>query len=527
MRRPRFGLLAARVCSLRGSESRDRRGPLRSRRDVDVSPEVTEIGRRRRRRRRADRERCAMQTSDGVAVIGETLWIRGRAFGRQPAVTGRRASRGRAGADARRRHRRARAARDAVRVAAGGREQRGRPRRAADRGPALRGGAGAGRRSRSAGPSSGRTGRSPRAPRRCAGRAGWRCRPTGAPPTSPRRRASIVDVVEIPAPGGPKVVYRLDLGDGPIVALAAAARAPVLAVVREDDVLLLDTSSPLRPARSAPRALPPGDSTRARRRRRPVARRQAAGGRHRRRQPRRAAGSGAARPRGAGGRAVDPARRPRRACWSTSRFRPPATRCGCCRATRRAAAPAGPQPTELRALRLGASPESLSKLEVARVVDVGAARDPARIGGRPRAAAGQRRRDPPAARARDACSSRPLEADYRDGTLEGPAPRDGPDGHSPHARRDVPTRRRCSGSGSRTRPPSRSRRSGGWACPICRSTAAGCWRRSPRPTVRCACCRRRWTGVPRPRRPRCDVVRAGPGETAPADRPVPQLRIQP
>src|SRR4029079_11546164 len=28
-----------------------------------------------------------MQKPDGVAVIGETLWIRGRSFGRQPAVT--------------------------------------------------------------------------------------------------------------------------------------------------------------------------------------------------------------------------------------------------------------------------------------------------------------------------------------------------------------------------------------------------------------------------------------------------------
>src|SRR5262245_61141788 len=28
----------------------------------------------------------AMQGADGVAVIGETLWIRGRSFGRQPAV---------------------------------------------------------------------------------------------------------------------------------------------------------------------------------------------------------------------------------------------------------------------------------------------------------------------------------------------------------------------------------------------------------------------------------------------------------
>src|SRR4029079_9809386 len=40
----------------------------------------------------------------------------------------------------------------------------------------------------------------------------------------------------------------------------------------------------------------------------------------------------------------------------------------------------GPQPAELRALRLGGSPESLANLEIARVVPVGAARDPARIG---------------------------------------------------------------------------------------------------------------------------------------------------
>ena len=135
---------------------------------------------------------------------------------------GRRAARGRARADARRRHRRARAAGDAVGFAAGRGEQRGGPRRAADRGPALRGGAGAGRRARSAGRSSAPTGRSPRARRRCAARAGWRCRRTAAPPTSPKRRDRSCSVVEMPAPGGPKVVYRLDLGNDPVVALAAA-----------------------------------------------------------------------------------------------------------------------------------------------------------------------------------------------------------------------------------------------------------------------------------------------------------------
>src|SRR6185437_7525688 len=38
--------------------------------------------------------------------------------------------------------------------------------------------------------------------------------------------------------------------------LAAAAHAPVLAVVRSNDVVLVDTSSPLHPARSEPRVFP-------------------------------------------------------------------------------------------------------------------------------------------------------------------------------------------------------------------------------------------------------------------------------
>ena len=60
----------------------------------------------------------------------------------------------------------------------------------------------------------------------------------------------------MPAPGAPKIVYQLDLGPARSVALAAAARAPVLAVVRADDVVIVDITSPLRPARSTPRALP-------------------------------------------------------------------------------------------------------------------------------------------------------------------------------------------------------------------------------------------------------------------------------
>ena len=40
---------------------------------------------------------------------------------------------------------------------------------------------------------------------------------------------------------------------------------------------------------------------------------------------------------------------------------------------------AGPQPTELRAIRLGASPESLANLDIARVVRIEAAMDPSRM----------------------------------------------------------------------------------------------------------------------------------------------------
>src|SRR5439155_155761 len=71
-------------------------------------------------------------------------------------------------------------------------------------------------------------------------------------------QTAAIDVVDLPAPGTPKTIYRLDLGrGGAIRGLAAAARATVLAVVRERDLMLVDTSSPLHPARSAPRPLPP------------------------------------------------------------------------------------------------------------------------------------------------------------------------------------------------------------------------------------------------------------------------------
>jgi hypothetical protein len=70
---------------------------------------------------------------------------------------------------------------------------------------------------------------------------------------------SLVQVIEVPAAGGPKRIdsFRLDLGPEPVTALVAATRAGMLAVVRKADIVLVDISSPLRPARSAPRALAP------------------------------------------------------------------------------------------------------------------------------------------------------------------------------------------------------------------------------------------------------------------------------
>ena len=61
-----------------------------------------------------------------------------------------------------------------------------------------------------------------------AGRAAcWRCRPTGAPPTSPRRAARAIDVIDVAAQRRAQDRLRsLELGKEPVVALAAAARAP-------------------------------------------------------------------------------------------------------------------------------------------------------------------------------------------------------------------------------------------------------------------------------------------------------------
>jgi hypothetical protein len=68
-------------------------------------------------------------------------------------------------------------------------------------------------------------------------------------------------VFELPAQGGPRQVFTLDLdakrGGDPVIAFAAAGQAPALMVLRQLEVWLLDATAPLRPARSQPRPLPP------------------------------------------------------------------------------------------------------------------------------------------------------------------------------------------------------------------------------------------------------------------------------
>ncbi len=198
----------------------------------------------------------AMESSDGVAVIGETLWLRGRSFGRQPTVLvgGRPAA-------------------VLGRTRDGGIVVRVPPTTPSGSVPVIV--------SNEVG-----KGERPMAVRRYAavlvpgsGRIGWveigndgpiaagRASIAGAQMlalSSDGRAAyllqgdpGLLDVINLPSPGNPKAVYRLDLGAERPLALAAAARAPVLAVVRGGDLIVVDTSSPLRPARSAPRQLPP------------------------------------------------------------------------------------------------------------------------------------------------------------------------------------------------------------------------------------------------------------------------------
>ncbi len=68
---------------------------------------------------------------------------------------------------------------------------------------------------------------------------------------------AVLTIFELPAPTQPLMVGRQDLGAPLVLGLVAATTAHVLAVVRQDDVIVFDISSPLRPIRRPSRDLPP------------------------------------------------------------------------------------------------------------------------------------------------------------------------------------------------------------------------------------------------------------------------------
>jgi hypothetical protein len=196
--------------------------------------------------------------SDGVAVVGEVLWIRGRSFGRQPTVqvAGRPAAVLSRTADG------GILVRVPVAAPAGSQpvtviQEHGR----AQANVTIRRYAGL------LAPGSGRVvwlqlgADAPRAAGETAvpdarflavsadGRAAYVAGARGP-----------LAIVELPAPGRPAVVGHLEVGadpGNPIVALATAASVSLLAVVRAADVLLVNTASSLRPIRDGARPLPP------------------------------------------------------------------------------------------------------------------------------------------------------------------------------------------------------------------------------------------------------------------------------
>jgi hypothetical protein len=194
--------------------------------------------------------------SDGIAVIGETLWIHGRSFGRQPSVVvgGRPAA-------------------VLARTQDGGILARVPPLTPAGPQPlVVANDVGRGEKTitirRYAAALSGDAGRvawaelTPEGPvaasvMPAAGRRLLAMSPDGRAAYLAAADRSLIDVVDVAANGAPKVVYTMDLDKQPTIVLAAAARAWTVALVRAKDVILLDVTSPLRPARSAARPLPP------------------------------------------------------------------------------------------------------------------------------------------------------------------------------------------------------------------------------------------------------------------------------
>lgn len=198
----------------------------------------------------------ASAASDGVAVVGETLWIHGRSFGRQPSVIigGRPAA-------------------VLARTRDGGILARVPPLTPSGPQPlVVANDVGRGEKTitvrRYAAALSGDAGKlawaelTPDGPvaasvMPAAGRRLLAMSPDGRAAYLAAADRSLVDVVDVAANGAPKVVYTLDIDKQPVLVLAAAARAWTVALVRAKDVMLLDVTSALRPARSTLRPLPP------------------------------------------------------------------------------------------------------------------------------------------------------------------------------------------------------------------------------------------------------------------------------
>jgi hypothetical protein len=471
-----------------------------------------------------------MEASDGIAVIGETLWIRGNAFGRQPSVT----VGGRPAAVLGRTRDGGIAVRVPIATPTGSqpvvvRNEVGH----GERPIAIR------RYAAVLSPGSGQLGWAElagdgpiAAGTTAVERARWLAMSADgrAAYVAPAGR-SILDVIEIPAAGTPKPIYRLDLGSAPVLALAAATRAPVLAVVREADLVVVDTSSPLRPARSAPRALP---------------------------KELRSAGLAAAdvSPDGkllalaletsnqvllfdltARGNAPVVATIPilpavRAGVLVDCAFSPAGDTLWVLSGDTPRSRPTGPQPTELRAVRLNTGSDGITHFDIARVVKVGNASAPGRIavGRALPLASGAAIRLPPeratlffTALGRETGTPAPDGLVTMDGAPAGGGPPPGA-GPAPAAPAEIPTTFRVGAEDEATVALTAPARLG-----LPDLSFDGRWLLAPTqaPDGAVRVVSTVADGRPGPSPRPADVIAPRPGEMPPATRPLPILRIQP
>ena len=200
--------------------------------------------------------RLALEPGDGVAVIGETLWLHGTAFGRQPTVS----VGGRPAAVLARTHDGGILVRvppltpiGPQPVVVGNESGKSEKLVTVRRYAAVLDGNGG----RLAWAELGPNGPAAAGTTAVPGRRLLALSPDGRAAYVAEVGRSSLDVIDVAANGAPKIVSHLDLGKEPVLALAAAGRAWTLAVVRARDVQLLDVTSALHPVRSAPRPFPP------------------------------------------------------------------------------------------------------------------------------------------------------------------------------------------------------------------------------------------------------------------------------